>query len=560
MKVQYPEKCAMLLVRDCTVAICCNNNPGSVLLSTFLFWHDHPRTGDYYDEKTHTFTMCRTQAEIQIQSCNQIDTKTIHDTAVPLLQLFGYLTVKEKMNGNLYTLHMDRINAAYAVCRNPQTLHQFLKSSLQLESAPIRIAEAQLEPTLINKRALYFQLARVLIVTRADSYCKRGRKPKQQAPSDDNFPPTENKREFLETSNRENEEENDPPPSSPPEVFHSSHLNLNSMSSLKSSSQDERNHHSSNQDDPIVTTSSRTHDENSTVEPPNSDAPPEGLYEGENRDGLPRGDNVHGDLVETAYQNGSTNSTVLLSWLKALEQEETGFGLGRIASNEKAMGRLSLVVSSMDVVRDLYKIVRKRFKNGIIWAKNLADENVIAELQESCWPAPLQPLTEASRNGLIDEIVREHPTLWLQAANDEIGLILLIWHGDDKADYTLIQFREDWDALRKNEEMIKRAVAYAASQQQVEVAPQSREFGMTEAVCNGLMDIIHKWSPALKLEKKCDPELSRWTVHVFFGSLDYQYFEVENHAAWYAIKQEDTAMLECAVQYGQSLQEMVVAI
>lgn len=213
-KMQYPKSCRMLQVRDCTVAICNKNNPGSVLMSTFLFWYEYPHTGDIYDEKAQTFTICRTQADIERQACNQIDVKTIHDTAVPMLQLLGYLTVKEKMNGNIYTLHMDRINAAYAVCRDPEALKAFLKSSLQLESALIIIPDDQLEPTLINKRALYLQLERVLNATRADSNCKRGRKPKPQAPSDGKFPNTENNRDSLE-NNTKREESSDVSPTSP---------------------------------------------------------------------------------------------------------------------------------------------------------------------------------------------------------------------------------------------------------------------------------------------------------------------------------------------------------
>jgi hypothetical protein len=178
-KITYP-KGRMVVVRDCTVAICMNNNPGATLLSTFLFWYEHPHQFDTYQGDD--FTVCRTQARIEEQACNQIDAKTIHDTAVPLLTLLGYLTVKEKMNGNLYTLHMDRITAAYtAYEQGEKALKTFLKSSLQLEAAPIRIPEDELEFVLINKRQLYLQLEKVLIAIGADSHCKRGRKPKPKA-------------------------------------------------------------------------------------------------------------------------------------------------------------------------------------------------------------------------------------------------------------------------------------------------------------------------------------------------------------------------------------------
>src|SRR5712672_2745684 len=89
-KMRYP-KGRIVLVRDSTVAICLNNNPGAVLLSTLLFWYDNPHKFDTYQGDD--FTLCRTQAAISEQACRQIDVKTIHDTAVPLLQLLGYLSV-----------------------------------------------------------------------------------------------------------------------------------------------------------------------------------------------------------------------------------------------------------------------------------------------------------------------------------------------------------------------------------------------------------------------------------------------------------------------------------
>src|SRR6266704_95857 len=205
-KMRYP-KGRMVVVRDSTVPISLNNNPGAVLLSTLLFWYDNPWKLDTYDEKEQTFTMCRTQAAIEEQACHQIDVKTIHDTAVPLLQLLGYLTVKEKMNGNIYILHMDRIFAAYAAYeQGPEKLKSYLKASLQLESALIKMNDAELESALINRRGLYLQLERVLIVTRADSNCKRGRKPSPQDTSEAISEDTENIRESNENSNGEESE------------------------------------------------------------------------------------------------------------------------------------------------------------------------------------------------------------------------------------------------------------------------------------------------------------------------------------------------------------------
>lgn len=207
-KMRYP-KGRMVVVRDSTIPVCNNNNPGAVLLSVLLFWYDNPHTGDSYDEKEQTFTLCRTQAEIEEQACHQIDVKTIHRTAVPLLQLFSYLTVKEKMNGNIYILHMDRIFAAYAAYeKSAETLKNFLKSSLQLDKCPIKIPESQLDKILINKTNVQLQLDKILIANRQMSNCKRGRKPKSERDLEAISEETENLRESREKSNeREGEHE-----------------------------------------------------------------------------------------------------------------------------------------------------------------------------------------------------------------------------------------------------------------------------------------------------------------------------------------------------------------
>lgn len=184
-KLAYP-KGRLLLVRDCTVDICLKNNPGAVLLSVLLFWYDNPHKGDWENEGLHEFCMCRTQAEIEEASCHQIDVKTIHDTAIPLLRLLGYLHVGKKMNGDLYVLHMDRVIASFAAYEqslkqhDPAILKNHIRSLLQLESALIEMTEYELESALINKSRLYRLLERTLIRIREDSNCKRGPKTRPQ--------------------------------------------------------------------------------------------------------------------------------------------------------------------------------------------------------------------------------------------------------------------------------------------------------------------------------------------------------------------------------------------
>lgn len=208
-KLAYP-KGRLLLVRDCTVDICLKNNPGAVLLSVLLFWYDNPHKGDWENPDLHEFCMCRTQAEIEEASCHQIDVKTIHDTAIPLLCLLGYLHVGKKMNGDLYVLHMDRVIAAFAAYEqslkqhDPDILKNHIRSLLQLESALIEMTEDELESALINKSRLYILLARALIRIREGSNCKRGRKPRPQAAQEANSENTEIYRDSIEISTKRN--------------------------------------------------------------------------------------------------------------------------------------------------------------------------------------------------------------------------------------------------------------------------------------------------------------------------------------------------------------------
>ena len=223
-KLAYP-KGRLLLVRDCTVDICLKNNPGAVLLSVLLFWYDNPHKGDFYDAEKGTFTVCRTQEDIEQQACNQIDVKTIHDVAVPFLQLFGFLDIKEKMFGNLYTLDIRHVEDAFAALgKGAEYLKGFLLSSLQLEKFLIELTEDQLEKTLIDKRFLLLQLEKVLIQNREISNCKRGRKPRSQAPLVTDFRNTEIIRDSIEIDTKRDSGAFAPSDFLPQEEFQISHI------------------------------------------------------------------------------------------------------------------------------------------------------------------------------------------------------------------------------------------------------------------------------------------------------------------------------------------------
>ena len=188
------------------------------------------------------------------------------------------------------------------------------------------------------------------------------------------------------------------------------------------------------------------------------------------------------DVLNATTQNVIQNSTVLLSWLTALEQEETEmvagrrirhFSVGRIAGDEEAMKRLLSAVSSLDNLRDLYKIVRSQplFRDGkLIYALNLANPGMLALYETSRPIEPMQRLTVATRNALERDIRAEYPALWVQQADDaDFGLILLIWYGDEQADYILVRDREDWQSWRVDP-LLQRAVEYAQAVLQSEQA------------------------------------------------------------------------------------------
>jgi hypothetical protein len=80
---------------------------------------------------------------------------------------------------------------------------------------------------------------------------------------------------------------------------------------------------------------------------------------------------------------------MILTWAKTLMQEEIDpltkqrrFALGRAKSQKEAVEKLTGVVASMDDLRCLYTRVRARF-DGIIYLKNLANDDVIEEWQQA---------------------------------------------------------------------------------------------------------------------------------------------------------------------------------
>ncbi len=189
--VSFPEE-SILLVRPCLVAICHDNRPAAKLLSVLLYRHsirqEHQSDAESINEvrgdnsQDTTFRIYRKQSKLVTDMCNEITEKTLHDVAIPVLQLLGYLDVDETPAIHCYDLHIDVVvNALVAYKQGPKQLQQMLQSNLQLEKFLISI---QLEKVLINKKNFQLALEKVLIANRNISNNKRGRKPRPDAPQE----------------------------------------------------------------------------------------------------------------------------------------------------------------------------------------------------------------------------------------------------------------------------------------------------------------------------------------------------------------------------------------
>jgi hypothetical protein len=180
----------ILIVRPCLLRFCRNIYPAAKLLSTFLY---HARK---CNEQEPTFTMYRTQEQLVRDMCGDISEKTLHDVAVPTLQLAGFLDLEEQLKSNRYTIDLVVIRQALALYISNQEsqpqLEKFLIDITQLEK--FLIGKPELEKSLIDKKYFLSQLEKVLIHTRKISNCQRGRKPSSQDGSDGNSQNTENKR------------------------------------------------------------------------------------------------------------------------------------------------------------------------------------------------------------------------------------------------------------------------------------------------------------------------------------------------------------------------------
>src|SRR5260221_3502023 len=220
--IKVPED-EVQAVRSCLVAICIGNRPVANLLSILLFRYNlrmenkddaenqnavKASKGESPDQDT-SVRIFRTQAQLVEDMCGEITEKTLHDTAVPMLQLLGFLDLEEHMIANCYILHVDLVQQAlnlYIPNRNEQPqLEKFLISTMQLEK--FLITSDELEKFLIDRKNFLSGLEKVLIQNRKISNHQRGRKLATGATRKAKSQPPKNREEITKKNIEEERED-----------------------------------------------------------------------------------------------------------------------------------------------------------------------------------------------------------------------------------------------------------------------------------------------------------------------------------------------------------------
>jgi hypothetical protein len=187
--MKYPDNERILIVRPCLKTICLGVRSASKLLSVVLYRARNCRE----DETTFVFTC--TQADLVNDLCEELTTKQLHDMAIPVLQLLGYLEVNGSGFRHTYTVHLDRVQEALSCYRNKEELELLLISFIykELEEVPMELEEVpiQLEEVLKHLEVLLKTIGK-------SSNSKRGRKPRPQAALEVNSQNTEYKRDITD--------------------------------------------------------------------------------------------------------------------------------------------------------------------------------------------------------------------------------------------------------------------------------------------------------------------------------------------------------------------------
>ena len=104
--MKYPDNERILIVRPCLKTICLGNKPASKLLSLLLYYARN--VPDDQDE----FTFMAAQEELVADLLDEMDVKTLHRTAIPLLRLLGYWEVDGTSYRYQYTVRLNLIRAS----------------------------------------------------------------------------------------------------------------------------------------------------------------------------------------------------------------------------------------------------------------------------------------------------------------------------------------------------------------------------------------------------------------------------------------------------------------
>src|SRR6267154_465354 len=173
--MRYPDNERILIVRPCLKAICLGVRSASKLLSVILYRARNCKE----DEATFTFTC--TQFDLVHDLCEELTTKQLHDMAIPVLQLLGYLDVNGSGFRHTYTVHLDKVQEALSCYKDREKLELLLISFIykQLEEVPM---ELELVPIQLEEVLKHLEL--LLKTIRTSSNSKRGRKPRQEAQSE----------------------------------------------------------------------------------------------------------------------------------------------------------------------------------------------------------------------------------------------------------------------------------------------------------------------------------------------------------------------------------------
>src|SRR5487761_1528686 len=154
--MKYPENERILIIRPCLKAICAGNKAASKLLSLLLYYARHCEDA--------SLTGTYTQEELARDLCDELTPKQLHDMAIPMLRLLGYLEVDGSGFRHVYTVHLDRIQDALSCIQDSEKLELLLISSIyrNLEEVPKELGEVpiKLELVLIHLELLLKTIGR----------------------------------------------------------------------------------------------------------------------------------------------------------------------------------------------------------------------------------------------------------------------------------------------------------------------------------------------------------------------------------------------------------------